>query len=192
MFRCLSILLVLRVWLISRGISCRIYRLSVRLVLTLPTRGVGAATATEQIVSVRVPHSPVLLNSCVSSNQNQTTLKILNNPIVLVNFLVCFPLSRIWDFCSDLQRCGSQTISSVAEFRDIWYDISIKTGKGVFGTVKTTYGLARISAHLQEPTFCVIGIALLLLNLSGSLMSAPPLFCHLFVVTIFQGLRNST
>ena len=48
--------------------------------------------------------------------------------------------------------------------------------EGVFGTVKTAYGLGRIMAHLQETAVCVIGVALLLLNLSRSLRAALALF----------------
>jgi len=54
----------------------------------------------------------------------------------------------------------------------------------IFGTAKTAYGLARISAQLQEIAVCVIGVALLLLNLSRSLRLALALFfsclCSLF------------
>ena len=49
--------------------------------------------------------------------------------------------------------------------------------EGIFGTGKTAYGLARIMAHLQETAVCVIGVALLLLNLSRSLRAALALFC---------------
>ena len=62
--------------------------------------------------------------------------------------------------------------------------------EGIFGTGKTAYGLARISAHLQETAVCVIGVALLLLNLSRSLRSAFALFCLLSVVAILPGLRS--
>ena len=43
--------------------------------------------------------------------------------------------------------------------------------EGVFGTGKTAYGLGRISARLQQTTCCVIGMALLLLNLMKRLSS---------------------
>ena len=49
--------------------------------------------------------------------------------------------------------------------------------EGIFGTGKTAYGLGRIMAHLQETAVCVIGIALLLLNLSRSIRAALALFC---------------
>ncbi|MBD5148892.1 MAG: IS5 family transposase [Oscillibacter sp.] len=62
--------------------------------------------------------------------------------------------------------------------------------EGIFGTGKTAYGLARISAHLQETAVCVIGVALLLLNLSRSMRSLPALFCLLAVLTFLQGLRS--
>ena len=48
--------------------------------------------------------------------------------------------------------------------------------EGIFGTGKTAYGLGRIMAHLQETAVCVIGVALLLLNLSKSLRAALALF----------------
>ena len=62
--------------------------------------------------------------------------------------------------------------------------------EGIFGTAKTAYGLARISAHLQETAVCVIGIALLLLNLSKSLRTTLAVLCLLFAITIFSGLRS--
>jgi len=37
--------------------------------------------------------------------------------------------------------------------------------EGVFGTGKTAYGLGRISVRLEQTTRCVIGVALLLMNL---------------------------
>ena len=48
--------------------------------------------------------------------------------------------------------------------------------EGVFGIGKTAYGLGRSMAHLQETAACVIGVALLLLNLSRSLRAALALF----------------
>ena len=62
--------------------------------------------------------------------------------------------------------------------------------EGIFGTAKTAYGLGRIMAHLQETAVCVIGVALLLLNLSRSLRPTLALFCFLFVVVILPGLRS--
>ncbi len=44
--------------------------------------------------------------------------------------------------------------------------------EGVFGTGKTAYGLGRISVRLEETTRCVIGVALLLMNLMKGLISA--------------------
>lgn len=41
--------------------------------------------------------------------------------------------------------------------------------EGVFGTGKTAYGLGRIAARLKETTFCVIGVALILMNLTKRL-----------------------
>lgn len=43
--------------------------------------------------------------------------------------------------------------------------------EGEFGTGKRAYGLGRIMAHLPETSFCVIGIALLCMNLTKRLRS---------------------
>ena len=43
--------------------------------------------------------------------------------------------------------------------------------EGEFGTGKRAYGLNRIMAHLPETSFCVIGVALLCLNLTKRLRS---------------------
>ena len=53
--------------------------------------------------------------------------------------------------------------------------------EGVFGTGKTSYGLGRISVRLEDTSCCVIGMALLLMNLMKSLHS---LF-HLFFLLVF-------
>lgn len=50
----------------------------------------------------------------------------------------------------------------------------------------TAYGLARITARLQKTVFRVIGITLLLLNLSGRYGQLLPYF--LFVVPYFFGV----
>ena len=59
--------------------------------------------------------------------------------------------------------------------------------EGEFGTGKRAYGLGRIMAHLPETSFCVIGIALLCMNLAKRLRSLLlsifrewqlQLFCH--------------
>lgn len=55
--------------------------------------------------------------------------------------------------------------------------------EGVFGTGKNAYGLGRITSHLQKTAVCVIGVALLLLNLSR-LMRAVSL------LAILMGLRS--
>ena len=62
--------------------------------------------------------------------------------------------------------------------------------EGTFGTGKTAYGLARITARLQATTFCVIGVALLLLNLSRSLRTTLALFWLLAVLVILPELRS--
>lgn len=65
--------------------------------------------------------------------------------------------------------------------------------EGVFGTVKTAYGLDRVMVRLKDTTVCVIGVALLLLNLSRSLRAALALFCLLFlVILVSQRLRSRT
>lgn len=52
--------------------------------------------------------------------------------------------------------------------------------KGEFGTGKRAYGLNRIMAHLQETSFCVIGVALLCMNLTKRLRALCfPLFVRL-------------
>lgn len=43
--------------------------------------------------------------------------------------------------------------------------------EGAFGTGKTSYGLGRIAAHLEVTSCCVIGIALLVMNLTKRLRS---------------------
>ena len=43
--------------------------------------------------------------------------------------------------------------------------------EGEFGTGKRAYGLNRIMAHLPETSFCVIGVALLCMNLAKRLRS---------------------
>ncbi len=61
---------------------------------------------------------------------------------------------------------------------------------GAFGTVKTAYGLDRVMARLQETALCVIGVALLLSNLSLSLRSALVLFCLMFLMVVLSSLRS--
>jgi ribosomal protein L34E len=41
--------------------------------------------------------------------------------------------------------------------------------EGAFGTGKTAYGLGRVAAHLEDTSLCVIGIALLVMNLQKRL-----------------------
>ena len=48
--------------------------------------------------------------------------------------------------------------------------------EGVFGAGKTAYGLGRIAAHLEATTFCTIGVALILMNLTKRLRSLLRLF----------------
>ncbi len=65
------------------------------------------------------------------------------------------------------------------EYRDIC-DRNIVEGE--FGTGKRGYGLNRIMAHLRETSFCVIGVALLCMNLTKRLRS----LCLTFFVTHIQ------
>ena len=51
--------------------------------------------------------------------------------------------------------------------------------EGEFGTGKRSYGLNRIMAHLPETSFCVIGMALLCMNLAKSLRSLLHAFFHM-------------
>ena len=62
--------------------------------------------------------------------------------------------------------------------------------EGVFGTVKTAYGLDRVMARLQETAVCVIGVALLLSNLSLSLRAALALFCLMVLLFVLLTLRS--
>ena len=62
--------------------------------------------------------------------------------------------------------------------------------EGVFGTVKTAYGLDRVMARLQETAVCVIGVALLLSNLSLSLRAALALFCLMLLLFVLPRLRS--
>jgi len=43
--------------------------------------------------------------------------------------------------------------------------------EGAFGTSKTAYGLGRVAAHQDDTSFCVIGVALLVMNLEKRLRS---------------------
>ena len=52
--------------------------------------------------------------------------------------------------------------------------------EGEFGTGKRSYGLNRVMAHLPETSFCVIGIALLCMNLTKRLRSLLCTLCALF------------
>ena len=62
--------------------------------------------------------------------------------------------------------------------------------EGLFGTVKTAYGLDRVMARLQETAVCVIGVALLLSNLSLSLRAALALFCLMLLLFVLLTLRS--
>ena len=62
--------------------------------------------------------------------------------------------------------------------------------EGVFGTVKTAYGLDRVMARLQETAICVIGVALLLSNLAKSLRAALTLFGRICLLVVLPWLRS--
>ncbi len=62
-----------------------------------------------------------------------------------------------------------QSLSRLAKRQEYQDSCDRNAVEGVFGTGKTAYGLARIMARLRETTCCVIGVALLLLNLTRSL-----------------------
>ena len=64
------------------------------------------------------------------------------------------------------------------------------TVEGVFGTVKTAYGLDRVMARLQETAICVIGVALLLSNLAKSLRAALTLFGRICLLVVLPWLRS--
>ena len=55
--------------------------------------------------------------------------------------------------------------------------------EGEFGVGKRSYGLNRIMAHLQETSFCVIGIALLCMNLAKRLRSLLRQFLRTWFLT---------
>lgn len=84
-----------------------------------------------------------------------------------------------------------QKLAKVAkqqEYQDIC-DRNIVEGE--FGTGKRAYGLNRIMAHLPETSFCVIGVALLCMNLTKRLRSLCfDLFFILFKSTLFWGVKS--
>jgi len=59
--------------------------------------------------------------------------------------------------------------------------------------VKTAYGLARVMVHLRETAYCIIGVALLLLNLTKSLAKSLRatlcLFC-LQITAVFSAVAE--
>lgn len=68
--------------------------------------------------------------------------------------------------------------------------------EGEFGVGKRSYGLNRIMAHLPETSFCVIGIALLCMNLAKRLRALLLQFLRIWFLTAprpvshFGGLRS--
>ena len=59
--------------------------------------------------------------------------------------------------------------------------------EGEFGTGKSSYGLGRVSARLEETSCCVIGVALLVMNLNKRLRS---LLCHFWLRWFYTGSYN--
>ena len=62
--------------------------------------------------------------------------------------------------------------------------------EGVFGTGKTAYGLGRIAAHLEATTFCTIGVALILMNLTKRLRSLLRLFLERFALVEISSVQS--
>ena len=63
--------------------------------------------------------------------------------------------------------------------------------EGVFGTGRTAYGLDRVMARLPETAFCVIGVALLLMNLTNPWGGGLPcfLFCSCSLICGSYGVH---
>jgi len=61
--------------------------------------------------------------------------------------------------------------------------------EGVFGTIKTAYGLGRVAARLEDTSRCVIGIALLLFNLTKRRRDLLRIFLRCWVASFFDQLR---
>jgi len=68
------------------------------------------------------------------------------------------------------------------EYRDICERNAVE---GAFGTAKTAYGLSRIAARREDTSFCVIGVALLCMNLQKRLRSLFRRFFQLGFLTLF-------
>lgn len=106
--------------------------------------------------------------------------------------------ARRWPFCKEHGiRLSSSTkppkdslLSRQAKKRKYQDNCDYDIVEDIFGTSKTTYGLGRIIAHLQETIVCVIGVTLLLLNLPRFLRTAFALFCLLSVVAVLPGSRS--
>ena len=63
--------------------------------------------------------------------------------------------------------------------------------EGEFGTGKRAYGMNRIMAHLPETSFCVIGIALLCMNLTKRLRALCFTFFPFLLDSLFPQTRQS-
>ncbi len=83
-----------------------------------------------------------------------------------------------------------QSISRQAKKQEYQDSCDRNAVESVFGTGKTAYGLARVMARLRETACCVIGAALLLLNLTRSLRAALCLLCCLLAAITFPWLRS--
>jgi len=82
---------------------------------------------------------------------------------------------------------GLSRLAKKLEYQD---NCDRNTVEGVFGTVKTAYGLDRVMARLQETAICVIGVALLLSNLAKSLRAALTLFGLICLLVVLPWLRS--
>ncbi len=84
----------------------------------------------------------------------------------------------------------NQNLSRLAKKQEYQDSCDRNAVEGIFGTGKTAYGLARVMAHLRETTCCVIGVALLLLNLTRSLRVTLCLFLLAACRGFFAGVME--
>ena len=63
----------------------------------------------------------------------------------------------------------NQALTKLAKAQEYQDSCDRNEVEGVFGTVKTAYGLGRIAARLKTTAFCTIGVALILMNLTKRL-----------------------
>lgn len=85
-----------------------------------------------------------------------------------------------------LGRPPKDTLLSKAAKRQEYVDICDRNAvEGEFGTVKTAYGLSRVAARLEDTSRCVIGVALLVMNLCKRLRSLSRSLCASWIFTFF-------